>query len=221
MALCKCGCGEALPANYGNGQQRQFLRGHRKNWAKARANAIVNEKREKEGKEPLEFAPPQADAFSELGSNWDSIKDPFQSLADSLPDDPSPDQEAREQSQGAQIITPTGQIVVTKQVANDIQGKLAFLLSMPSAMLMPLDPICFGALQDRIPAMSASLTPLICQSPDMVKFFTKESGFILWLSFLATAWPVIQTVIAHHLTKSITLDDKGNVKKVDHSQYAA
>jgi hypothetical protein len=214
---CECGCGEGLPI----GSTRRFKRGHRQRYENQRAREITAELRA-ENNEPA--IPPAGDAFDGLSTNWEGIKDPFESLADTLPDDPDPDETARDEKSTPgtpQIITPEGQILVTKKVAQDIQGKIAFLLSMPAAMLTPLDPICFPALQERVPEISARLTPIICQSPDMVTFFCKGTGFILWLSLAVSVWPVVQVIIAHHLTKSIGHDEHGQPVKKDFSQYAA
>jgi hypothetical protein len=213
--ICKCGCGEGLP----KGSPRQFKRGHAKLYNQRLAAEIA-----KGNPNPEEGAiapPPMDDAFEGLSTSWDGIKNPFENMADQFPDDPNPDESARDQK--AATVTPINPnvTVVTKQVAQDVQGKLAFLLSMPTAMLMPLDPICFGTVQENIPQVTAALVPLICQSPDMVKFFTKGSGFILWLNLGVAMWPVIQVVIAHHLTKSIGQGENGQPKAKDYSQYAA
>jgi hypothetical protein len=213
---CKCGCGENLPS----GSPRQFKRGHRADYERRVAAEMA--KGNVNAREDAIAAPPAPEVFAGLSDTWDGIKDPFQEAAANLPDDPGPDESARDDRSGT-VKPLEGQIVVTKQVAEDIQGKLAFLMSMPTAMLMPLDPVCFPIMQDNIPRITAALVPLICQSPDMVKFFTKSGGFIMWLNLGVALWPVIQVIIAHHLTKSISLDENGKVSQNtrDFTQYAA
>lgn len=197
--LCQCGCGDRLPI----GSRRRFKRGHAKVYAAQQA-AVITEELKRE--DPSYIPPaPTDEAFSGLSTDWDTLKSPFENMAEQFPDDPGPDETARA-SVTDKIPPLDGQIIVTKQIAEDIQGKLAFLLSMPTAMLAPLDPVCMPVIQQNIPQVTAALVPIICQSPDMVKFFTKGAGFILWLNLGVAMWPIIQVIIAHHLSKSITLD---------------
>lgn len=212
---CQCGCGENLP----EGSPRRFKRGHAKAHNRKVAQQILKEERAKENQDSPPAPPPTADAFADLGNSWEGIQDPFANLGAELPDDPEPDAQQREAASGDRIIQPDGTILVTKQVARDIQGKLAFLMSMPASMLMPLDPICMRVVLDQTPEISARLTPIICQSQDMVQFFTRSSGFIMWISLGSAVWPVIQVVIAHHLTKSIGHDKEGNKIEKDYSGY--
>jgi hypothetical protein len=229
VAFCECGCGQELSA----GAKTRYKRGHKKEANHKLAKEFTASLRG----EPTVVEPnqlPKTSDFDGLATSWDALEqqhpDPFAELLGRLPDDPEPDQKERDKASG--IISPNGTPIVTKQVAQDIQGKLAFLLSMPASMLQTVDPICFPVLLERTPQISAALTPIICQSPDMVKFFTKGSGFILWLNLAVTLWPVIQTILAHHVVKSVghkeELDPKtGEMKKVkvnvppDYSQYAA
>lgn len=209
MPLCKCGCGNELPS----GSKLKYIRGHRQAARKQDAADYVQELKKSEGiQEPI-----PEDTFSELGKDWESIKNPFETLRDSLPDDPEPDFAKRDSA--SSIIQPDGTPVVTKKVAADIQGKVAFLLSMPASMLATVDPICFPVLLEQTPEISAKLTPIICQSPDMVKFFTKGSGFILWLNLAVSVWPVIQVIIAHHITQSVGMGHDGKPVQKDNTVY--
>lgn len=215
--LCKCGCGEGLPT----GSSRAYKRGHAKAHQQSLAKGYVRSLRQEEAKP---FQPPSEEIFNDLGTSWDTIPNPFETMSESLPDDPEPDTIARDNTSSKIIHPEASNIVVTKAVARDIQGKVAFLLSMPASMLQPIDPVCFPVLLEQTPEISAKLTPIICQSPDMVKFFTKGAGFILWLNLAVSVWPVVQVVIAHHLSKRQETDANGNPiphPVHDYSKYTA
>lgn len=209
--FCRCGCGTELDPD----SRITYVMGHRKAMRERDAKDYVKSLKEKRGiTEPV-----PEETFSDLGKTWETIQNPFEALQESLPNDPEPDQKLRDVAAG--IISPDGTPVVTKQVAADVQGKVAFLLSMPASMLSTIDPVCFPVLLQQTPEISAKLTPIICQSPEMVKWFTKGSGFILWLNLAVSVWPVIQVVIAHHVTKTAGHDHQGNPIVQDFSHYRA
>ena len=153
MALCKCGCGNELPS----GSKLVYIRGHRKAQRLKDTKDYIAELKQNETGTIQQPIPEEI--FANLGTDWDSIPNPFETLRENLPDDPEPDLKARDVAAG--IIQPDGQIVVTKKVAADIQGKVAFLLSMPASMLATIDPVCFPVLLNQTPEISARLTPII------------------------------------------------------------
>jgi hypothetical protein len=89
-------------------------------------------------------------------------------------------------------------VVVTKTVRGDIEGKLALLLSIPAMTWQLADPYCGGAFSDAAPDIAKKMTPLICQSPDAVRWFTKGTTFIMVLELLIALQPVGTAVWQHH-----------------------
>lgn len=100
-------------------------------------------------------------------------------------------------------------IKVTAAVRRDIAGKLAFWLSIPAEPWMRLDPYCGGAYADQVDQIALKAAPLICQSPDLVRWFSKSSTFIMWTELGMAVRPVAEAAIAHHVTKRIVLDQQG------------
>lgn len=94
-------------------------------------------------------------------------------------------------------------IRITKRIRDDIEGKLGMIYGFMAMTLSAKDPICGQALADNAEAIVPKLVPFICKSPELVKWFTKGGGYMAWFELAMVCWPVIQVVIAHHLTHSI------------------
>lgn len=99
-------------------------------------------------------------------------------------------------------------VKVTKAVIGDIEGKLTLLLSGPVAFWQMADPICGQAAADNLDNMVRKAVPLIIQSPDAVRWFTKGTQFLLWLDLIWAMQPVAQAVYAHHVAATVMLDPR-------------
>jgi hypothetical protein len=139
------------------------------------------------------------------------------------------DPEARHLRRGRQPkakADPKPEIKVTKAVRDDITGKLAFWLSIPAEPWLRVDPYCGGVYVDQVDLIAVKMAPLICQSPDLVRWFSKSTTFILWTELGIAVRPVVEAIIAHHVTKRIALDESGEAYVqegggVDFSAYSA
>jgi hypothetical protein len=117
-------------------------------------------------------------------------------------------------------------IKVTRAVRDDITGKLAFWLSIPAEPWLRVDPYCGQAYADQVDEIALKMAPLVCLSPDMVRWFAKSSTFIMWTELGIAVRPVVEAIIAHHVTKRIVLDSNGEAVEVagggvDFSAYSA
>lgn len=141
-------------------------------------------------------------------SNWMTLSD----AATSIPNDPDPP-EAKEAKQ---------QIRVTKRVRDDIEGKLAMMFAMVAMLWETKDPVCAPALADSAPDISAKLVPIICKSPEMVRWFTKGGNYTAWLDLMMVLVPFGKVVVSHHITHSTTdtkQAGKANLTVVDNTVY--
>lgn len=111
------------------------------------------------------------------------------------PDDPEP--------RDAQPVKVKTTVRVTASVRKDIEGKLALGFLMLGQTWSLADPLCGMALVDAGPAMAKNYMPLICQSPEVVRWMSKGGSFLLWVNALMATWPVIQMVFAHHIAGTI------------------
>lgn len=94
-------------------------------------------------------------------------------------------------------------VKITATVRKDIEGKVAFMLGMSGQMWAMLDPVCGTAMLDNSDNVARKLTPIICQSPEVVRWFTKSGTFILWVNLAVALWPVLGVIFAHHIAKSV------------------
>ena len=116
-------------------------------------------------------------------------------------------------------------VKVTAAVRRDIEGKVAFWLLIPAEPWMRVDPYCGKAYADSIEDIAVKMTPLLCQSPAIVRWFGKSTTFIQVTELAMACRPVAEAIIAHHVTKRITLDSLGRPVEVenggmDFSAYA-
>ena len=100
---------------------------------------------------------------------------------------------------------------VTAAIRRDIEGKVAFWLLIPSEPWMRVDPYCGKAYADSINDIAVKATPLLCQSPAVVRWFSKSTTFIQVTELAMACRPVAEAIIAHHVTKRIMLDKNGKV----------
>lgn len=100
---------------------------------------------------------------------------------------------------------------VTKQVIGDIEGKLTLLLTGPGLMWQTVDPVCGTAFADNLDSIVRKAVPLIIQSPDAVRWFTKGATFLLWLDLVWALQPVAQAVYAHHVAATVMVLPDGTV----------
>jgi hypothetical protein len=110
------------------------------------------------------------------------------------------------------------------QVMADIQGKTAFMLSMPAAAWSTRDPFCGQIALAQVPDISRALAGLFAQSPEIVEWFTGKGGnFMAWLDLAAACQPVLMAVIGHHVTHTAGPQDEtpGRFATPDDQIYAA
>jgi hypothetical protein len=98
---------------------------------------------------------------------------------------------------------------VTKAIRDDITGKIAFWLMIPAEPWLRVDPYCGGAYADNVDQIAIKLAPILCLSPEVVRWFSKSSTFILWTELAMACRPVAEAVIAHHVTRRITVNSQG------------
>jgi hypothetical protein len=89
-------------------------------------------------------------------------------------------------------------VKVTRELRGDIEGKLALLLSVPAATWTMADPYCGRAFADNVDNIVRKSVPLICQSPEAVRWFTRGTTFMLWMDLAVACQPVAVAVYRHH-----------------------
>ena len=103
--------------------------------------------------------------------------------------------------------TPGRPTRVTAAIRNDVQAKVQILLGVPGSVWQARDPLCGGTFMEGLPQTSAAFTAWICQSPDLLNWFTGPGGnFMLVLDIFAALMPTATVVMAHHVYHSVELE---------------
>lgn len=123
----------------------------------------------------------------------------IEDAARETPDDPEPKEQPEFKPK-----TQT-KIKITAAIRRDVEGKLAFGFAVLGQTWSMVDPLCGNVLLDTGPDMAKKYTPIICQSPDVVKFITKTGNFVLYVEALMATWPLLQVIFAHHIAKTISV----------------
>lgn len=179
------------------GSVRQYKRGH-----KERPPAIRRE--------------PIADPGEPLGEPWS-----LEQARDSVPDDPDSPSLSLDERGNAEAPP----IRITKRVRDDIEGKLGMMYGFITLGIQMRDPICGSALEQNADSIVAKMVPIICKSPELVKWFTKGGGYMLWMELVMCFMPVLKVVAQHHLFHTIgeprANPTQGDPLQPDFSQYKA
>jgi hypothetical protein len=170
---CQCNCGEYLPY----GSTRQYKRGHRN-----RVDSNYGGRPHSDG--------PTIHEVTDPDSNWLTLAD----AATETPNDPDP----AGQDNGRKAT-----IRVTKRIRDDIEGKVAMMIMMTSMLLSTKDPICGRALEDNGPNIAQKFVPIICKSPELVRWFTKGGNYTAWLDLCMALWPVLVVAFSHHVSHTV------------------
>jgi len=182
MNECQCGCGQYLPP----GSTRNYKRGHRQNAENATTADYIAE------------ASPANDSDDGNDTTYAEFYGDSISLEDAAritPDDPAPFEEAKANA-------PAPALKITKRVRDDVEGKIAFMLTVTGSMASMVDPVCGGAFLANGDQVASKLTPIICKSPEAVQWFRKSSNFMLYLDLLVAFWPIFAVIFNHHFSKS-------------------
>jgi hypothetical protein len=108
---------------------------------------------------------------------------------------------------------------ITAAVKKDVQGKVALLSHLVASGWQARDPLCGAAAVEAVPEFSEALTDILCDSPDIVAWFTSGGSYMKWLRLLMTLQPVATVAFQHHIAHTITLDE--DAQPQDWSGYAA
>lgn len=105
---------------------------------------------------------------------------------------------------------------VTQALKKDVRGKLAMLLGITGAAWSNRDQICGGMLLqsipdrvddesgEQVPGLATAIADIVCDSPDMVKWFTTSGKYMKWITLALAAQPVLTVIAGHHVMHTIT-----------------
>lgn len=104
---------------------------------------------------------------------------------------------------GSSTDSKTYSVRITKKVREDIEGKVGLLLTLVAMGWAARDPLCGGTLEQNVANIAEKSVPLICKSPELVKWLTRTGNVTGFLEFFMALWPVIAVAGKHHIMHSI------------------
>lgn len=109
---------------------------------------------------------------------------------------------------------------VTAAVRRDITAKIKMPLFVGGKIWEARDPWCGGVFVAQADPIADALTDIVCDSADLVAFFTGPAGgFMKYLNLATALAPVAQVAWAHHIAHSIGAE--GQPAQPDMARYAA
>jgi hypothetical protein len=97
---------------------------------------------------------------------------------------------------------------VTATIRADITAKIRMPLEIGGRIWAVRDPLCGGVFVQQVPDTADALADIVCDSADLVAFFTGPGGaFMKYLNLGAALWPVAEVVAAHHVYHTVRLED--------------
>jgi hypothetical protein len=112
---------------------------------------------------------------------------------------------------------------VTATIRADITAKIRMPLEIGGRIWAVRDPLCGGVFVQQVPDTADALADIVCDSADLVAFFTGPGGaFMKYLNLGAALWPVAEVVAAHHVYHTVRLEDATQApQQPDMTGYAA
>jgi hypothetical protein len=134
-------------------------------------------------------------------------------------DEPPPHARREWRQRPSRAKAKSGTPRITVSIRSDIEAKVGLMLAIPGEVWAVRDPVCGGMFMGQRGEIAGAFTDIICESPDLVAFFTGPGGsFMRWFRLAAACYPVASMVMAHHVYHS--LDEAGGPAKTA-EQYAA
>lgn len=111
---------------------------------------------------------------------------------------------------------------ITVGIRADIKAKIAMPLEIGGQIWAARDPLCGGRFLDQRDPIAEAFTDIVCDSADLVAFFTGPGGaFMKYLNLGAAVWPVAEMVAAHHVYHTIALEPAQDGAGAPEARYAA
>lgn len=98
----------------------------------------------------------------------------------------------------------TPKVKVTAAIRTDVHAKIRFALRPLGGVWQARDQICGSVFLEQEPEISDALADIVCDSPDLLAFFTGPGGgFMKYLKLAMAFQPVAMVLWMHHIAHAI------------------
>ena len=129
----------------------------------------------------------------------------------------------RDRERAARPSQTGARIRVTATVRKDVEAKIRFVAVPAGRMWASSDPVCGGTFCQQEPEISGALAEIVCDSPDLLAWFTGPQGkYMKFFNLFMACLPVGMAVYGHHLHRQGEQEGQDpNQPPIDYQQYAA
>jgi hypothetical protein len=185
---CDCGCGELVKG--------RFKRGHYLRDQKNRLDKLPGPDDELDGAEPADAG----EAIPEGGPPG-----PRADVAEGADEDVEipADKPAGRLKEKSGKPSPKAKVRVTAGLRKDVHAKIRFVLLPAGQAWQARDPLCGGTFVAQEPDISDALADIVCDSPDLLAWFTGPAGgFMKYFRLAMALQPVGISLWLHHIAHS-------------------
>ena len=210
MPLCACGCGEPVATPGAKWKRGHFHRGEG-----GHLRPLPGPDDDIDLDEEIDLGePPELPGAP--GPVWDGEPWPpedFEQIPPDVPPADLKDQSGKQRRRGAPRVTAT--------IRKDINAKISLGLELPGRIWQARDPWCGSAFIHQRATIADALTDIVCDSADLVDWFTGPAGgFMKYLKLAAALQPVTVVVYGHHVAHTVG-EEQEQAQQPDMSRYAA
>ena len=192
---CECGCGEMVKG--------RFKRGHYLRDQKNKLTRLPGPDDELDETEGDPTAPVVPDA---LVRDWEQ-GEPVILVTGQDGEIPADKPAGRLKERGGKT-SAKARIKVTAATRKDVHAKIRFVLVPAGGIWQARDRICGGTFVEQEPEVSDALADIVCDSPDLLAFFTGPAGgFMKYFRLVMALQPVGLAVWAHHIAHAVEIVD--------------
>lgn len=205
--LCACGCGQPVIGSRQPPGAKAWKRGHKLRSEKGKLTALPGPDDDLDGEDldageayPDDTPPEGADAA------FDDLPDWLLNGGDGLPApeepeitaDRPPGRLSEPRTSGKQ--SGKAKTRVTAALKKDVESKIRFVLYPAGQLWASRDVPCGSTFIHQEPEISAALAEIVCDSPDLLAWFTGPAGgFMKYFRLLMAVQPVAMTMWMHHV----------------------
>ena len=194
---CECGCGELVRGRY--------KRGHYLRDAKNKLTRLPGPDDDLDGEDIIDAEPARPDDLSHLSqADREAFADAMRDNADEpepeIPADRPAGRLKERPAPGGGRGTGRAKVRVTALTRRDVEAKIRFVLHPAGQVWSARDPVCGGTFAVQEPEVSSALAEIVCDSPDLLAWFTGPAGgFMKYFRLVMALQPVGLAVWAHHV----------------------